>query len=223
MKSSEMDNKAIDQFDIVLASASERRAALLKEAGLTFRTYPVDVDESIDERLLDEPLEAAKYLAEKKAKAAVEQLVTEDYRGLLVVIASDTMVVLRGEIFGKPKDADHAHEMLSALSGVGHDVHTAVSVWFVNACGEGDSVGLYYRTFVETTYVYFRELSETQIRNYIATGDPFDKAGAYGIQNIEDDFVDHIEGDRNTVIGFPVARLALEFPDLFNVKDHDED
>ncbi len=131
------------------------------------------------------------------------------------MIASDTMVVLRGEIFGKPTDEAHAYKMLSALSGAGHDVHTAVSVWFVNACGEDDSLGLYYRSFVDTTYVYFKELTETQMRDYISTGDPFDKAGAYGIQNIEDEFVDHIEGDRNTVIGFPVARLALEFPDLF--------
>lgn len=202
-------------LDIVLASASPRRRQLLAEAGIDFTVHAVDADETIDESLLAEPVEAVKRLAERKAKAAVEELVTEDYDGTMVVIGSDTMVVLRGEIFGKPVDAADAERMLRALSGCGHDVNTAVSVWVVHAPA-GQDVGLYYRTFVDTTYVYFKELTDEQIAAYIASGDPFDKAGAYGIQSGAGPFVDHIEGSLDTVIGLPVTRLQGEFPDLFS-------
>ena len=203
-------------LDIVLASASPRRRDLLEKAGVAFRVYAVDVDESLDRDLEAEPVEAVKKLAERKARAAVEQLVTSDYEGMLVVIGSDTMVVLRGEIFGKPRDDHEARRMLKALSGCGHDVNTAVSIWFVNAPAGGDDVGLCYRTFVDTTYVYFKELSDEDIDSYIATGDPFDKAGAYGIQSGAARFIDHIEGSLDTVIGLPVERLLREFPDLLH-------
>ena len=201
-------------YDIVLASASPRRRELLARAGVEFRVHAVDVDETLDARLLEDPVEAVKKLAERKAKAAVEQLVTPDYDGMLVVVGSDTMVVLRGEVFGKPRDAADAKRMLRALSGCGHDVHTAVSLWAVHAPA-GQDVGLFYRTFVDTTYVYFRDLSDDEIDAYIQSGDPFDKAGAYGIQSGGGAFVDHIEGAFDTVIGLPVDRLRREFPDIF--------
>lgn len=203
-------------YDIVLASASPRRRELLAQTGVGFRVHAVDADETLDERLMAEPVEAVKKLAERKAKAAVEQLVTPDYDGTMIVLGSDTMVVFRGEIFGKPRDADDARRMLRALSGHGHDVHTAVSLWAVHAPA-GQDVGLYYRTFVDTTYVYFRDLDDDEIEAYIASGDPFDKAGAYGIQSGAGVFVDHIEGSLDTVIGFPVERLRREFPDIFDV------
>ena len=201
------------ELDIVLASASPRRRELLEAAGVSFRVHAVDVDESLEPRLADDPVEAVKKLAERKARAAVEQLVTPEYAGMLAVIGSDTMVVLRGQIFGKPRDKAEAQRMLRSLSGCGHDVHTAVSIWFVNAAA-GEDVGLYYRTFVDTTYVYFKELTDEDIANYIATGDPFDKAGAYGIQSGAAPFIDHIEGSLDTVIGLPAERLLREFPDL---------
>ena len=203
-----------EAIDIVLASASPRRRQLLEDAGLRFRVHAVDADETLDDNLLEEPLEAVKKLAERKAKAAVEELVDDEYDGTMVVIGSDTMVVLRGEIFGKPVDAADAERMLRALSGCGHDVNTAVSVWVVHA-PKGQDVGLFYRTFVDTTYVYFKDLTEEQIAEYIASGDPFDKAGAYGIQSGAGAFVDHIEGSLDTVIGFPVERLQKEFPEIF--------
>lgn len=203
-----------EAIDIVLASASPRRRQLLEDAGLRFRVHAVDADETLDDNLLEEPLEAVKKLAERKAKAAVEELVDGEYDGTMVVIGSDTMVVLRGEIFGKPVDAADAERMLRALSGCGHDVNTAVSVWVVHA-PKGQDVGLFYRTFVDTTYVYFKELTDDQIAAYIDSGDPFDKAGAYGIQSGAAAFVDHIEGEYDTVVGFPVARMKREFPDLF--------
>ena len=201
-------------YDIVLASASPRRRALLEDACVRFRVHAVDADETLSPELVDNPLEAVKKLAERKAKAAVEQLVTPDFEGALAVIGSDTMVVLRGEIFGKPRDAADARRMLGALSGCGHDVNTAVSLWLVGASHTGET-GIAYRTFVDTTYVYFRDLSEAEIEAYIASGDPFDKAGAYGIQSGAATFIDHIEGDLDTVIGLPVGRLMREFPDLF--------
>lgn len=200
-------------LDIVLASASPRRRELLEKAGVSFRVHAVDADESLTPDLVEEPVEAVKKLAERKAAAAVQQLVTPDYDGMLAVIGSDTMVVLRGEIFGKPHDEADATRMLRALSGCGHDVHTAVSVWLVNAPA-GEDVGLVYRTFVDTTYVYFRDLTEEEITAYIATGEPFDKAGAYGIQGAAGAFVDHIEGALDTVIGLPAERLLREFPEL---------
>ncbi|MBR3181881.1 MAG: septum formation protein Maf [Eggerthellaceae bacterium] len=203
-------------YDIVLASASPRRRELLAQTGVDFRVHAVDADETLDERLAADPVEAVKKLAERKAKAAVEQLVTPDYDGTMIVLGSDTMVVFRGEIFGKPHDADDARRMLRALSGHGHDVHTAVSLWAVHAPA-GQDVGLFYRTFVDTTYVYFRDLDDDEIEAYIASGDPFDKAGAYGIQSGAGVFVDHIEGSLDTVIGFPVERLRREFPDIFDV------
>ncbi|MBQ2680321.1 MAG: septum formation protein Maf [Eggerthellaceae bacterium] len=203
-----------EAIDIVLASASPRRRQLLEDAGLRFRVHAVDADETLDDNLLQEPLEAVKKLAERKAKAAVEELVDGEYDGTMVVIGSDTMVVLRGEIFGKPVDAADAERMLRALSGCGHDVNTAVSVWVVHA-PKGQDVGLFYRTFVDTTYVYFKDLTEEQIAEYIASGDPFDKAGSYGIQSGAGAFVDHIEGSLDTVIGLPVERLRQEYPDIF--------
>lgn len=203
-----------NEFDIVLASASPRRRELLANAGVAFRVHAVDVDESLDDDLASEPVEAVKKLAERKARAAVEQLVTPDYDGSLIVLGSDTMVVFRGEIFGKPRDAADAERMLRALSGHGHDVHTAVSFWAVHAPA-GQDVSLFYRTFVDTTYVYFKELTDADITDYIASGDPFDKAGAYGIQSGASKFVDHIEGSLDTVIGMPVERLLKEFPDFF--------
>ena len=203
-----------EAIDIVLASASPRRRQLLEEAGLEFRVHAVDADETLDDSLLEQPLEAVKKLAERKARAAVEELIDDEYDGTMVVIGSDTMVVLRGEIFGKPVDAADAERMLRALSGCGHDVNTAVSVWVVHA-PKGQDVGLFYRTFVDTTYVYFKDLTEEQIAEYIASGDPFDKAGSYGIQSGAGAFVDHIEGSLDTVIGLPVERLRQEFPDIF--------
>ena len=203
-----------EAIDIVLASASPRRRQLLEEAGLEFRVHAVDADETLDDSLLEQPLEAVKKLAERKARAAVEELIDDEYDGTMVVIGSDTMVVLRGEIFGKPVDAADAERMLRALSGCGHDVNTAVSVWVVHA-PKGQDVGLFYRTFVDTTYVYFKDLTDEQVADYIASGDPFDKAGAYGIQSGAGAFVDHIEGSLDTVIGFPVERLQKEFPEIF--------
>lgn len=198
---------AYENLDIVLASASPRRRTLLKEAGIDFRAIAVDVDESLEPDQLSDPIRAAQIVAERKARAAVEQLLTPDYAGTLVVIGSDTMVVLDGEIFGKPTNEEHAAKMLRRLSGRTHQVVTAVSLWAVHAPEEGD-IDLGFRTITDVANVRFRSLSEDDIAAYIATGDPMDKAGAYGLQTPVCDFVAEVEGDRNTVIGLPVQKVC---------------
>jgi septum formation protein len=103
--------------------------------------------------------------------------------------------------------------MLRALSGDVHDVHTAVSLWFIAADGTGE-VSLAYRTFVDTAHVVFKELSDERIADYLKFGESFDKAGAYAIQGRGADLVDHVDGSIDTVIGLPVQRLLREFPEI---------
>lgn len=193
-------------LDIVLASGSPRRRELLSQAGVAFRTLAVDVDESLEPDQQADPEAACKMLAERKARAAVEALLTPDYVGTLAVIGADTMVVCQGRIFGKPADAAEARAMLRELSGRTHQVITAVSLWAVHAPAQGD-IDLGFRTFADTTQVRFGELTDQQIDRYVATGDPLDKAGAYGIQSPECDLVEAVEGRLDTVIGLPVEPL----------------
>ena len=200
-------------FDVVLASASPRRRQLLEEAGVTFAVIEGDVDETLDADLLANPEEAAKKLAERKAGAAVQYILGTDYRGMLLVIGADTMVVNQGEIYGKPRNVDDGKRMLRALSGRTHQVHTAVSVWLISAQSAED-VSLGFRTFVDTTHVTFKEISDEEIADYLRKGESFDKAGAYAIQGEGAALVEHIDGALDTVIGLPVGRLLEEFPEL---------
>lgn len=202
------------RLDIVLASASPRRRELLQNAGIDFRVHAVDVDESEGLEGLTLPEDVVKRLAERKGHAAVEELVDQDYRGDMAVIAADTVVGLDGVIFGKPKDEDDARRMLEQLSGCTHQVSTGVSIWLIHA-GVGDDFGIMYRTFVDTAYVTFDELTTQQIDDYLQSGEPFDKAGAYGIQGQASTFVTRLQGSLDTVIGLPVQRLLSDYPDLF--------
>ena len=202
------------EVEIVLASASPRRRELLKQAGIEFSVHPTDVDESLEPDVLANPAEAVKKLAERKAHAAVEEILDRDYEGTLIVIGSDTMVALGNEVFGKPVDAADARRMLTALSGRTHQVHTGVSLWVIHApAGEDISLGL--RTFVDTSNVTFRDIDADELEAYIATDEPYDKAGGYAVQGAAGTFVAHIDGAVDTVIGLPVERLLREYPDLF--------
>ena len=203
-------------LDIVLASASPRRSDLLNEAGVKFRIHAVDVDESLEPDLLANPAEAVKTLAQRKAHAAVEQLAGEGFVGDMVVIGADTMVAVGSEALGKPADEREAHRMLEHLSGRTHEVHTGVSLWMVHATCDED-FGCAYRSFTDTTRVTFRDLSPEEIDAYIATGDPMDKAGAYGIQSGAGVFVDRVDGHVDTVIGLPVKRLVESYPELLGL------
>ena len=184
---------------LVLASASPRRAELLTQIGVKFSVMPADLDES---PLAGEQPEAlVKRLAAEKAKAAAQ--VHKDTEGC-VVLASDTVVVLDNQALGKPNDFADAAAMLGALSDRKHQVMTAVSLL--------DDTR--QKTICVTTQVHFGPLSATQIARYWETGEPADKAGAYGIQGIAGQFVKSIEGSYSAVVGLPLyetVQLLQEF------------
>lgn len=208
-------------INVILASKSPRRKQLLEEAGVHFAVFTgsTEVDETLDPDLLADPEEAVKKLAERKAGAVVQEVLAQNPVGLGIVIGADTMVVLDGEMLGKPYSADHAREMLRKLSGRTHQVITGVSVWMMllnetEENGGDGNVSIGFRTFTETSEVTFKELSDEDINAYVATGETIDKAGAYGIQGKGAALVDHYEGDYNNIVGLPVDKLIENFPDL---------
>jgi septum formation protein len=184
----------IKQFPpIILASKSPRRQELLKLMGFDFQVVLREVDESYPPGL--SPSEIAVYISEKKAKA-FDMLIDNE-----IVITADTIVSLDGKIMGKPENEDHAFMMLSELSGKRHDVITGVSLL------KNHKVSSFY----ELTEVFFKEISAKQIRYYINTCQPMDKAGAYGIQEwIGLVAVDRINGSYSNVVGLPTHRLYSE-------------
>lgn len=178
---------------IILASQSPRRRQLLAQIGVTdFDILVPDADESYDPAL--SPQEIVRSICRKKAGAA--RLMADDPDAVL--IAADTMVFLDGLRLGKPHSQEEAFAMLSALSGRTHHVCTGVSV-----C-RGERM----ETQAETTDVIFRPLTEAEIRAYIRTGDPMDKAGAYGVQGLAALFVSGIRGDYFNVMGLPLHLLG---------------
>ncbi len=206
-------------FEVILASNSPRRRELLNAAGVKFtvRTPVTPVDESLEPDLAANPEEAAKKLAERKAGAVIQEVLAENYTGMLIVIGADTMVVLDGKIFGKPRSASDGKHMLRQLSGRTHEVITAVSVWMV-AAPNAEDVSLGFRTFADISHVTFRDLTDEEITDYLRKGESFDKAGAYAIQGEGAALVDHYDGSLDTIIGLPTTRLIKEFPDLVNAE-----
>lgn len=206
-------------FEVILASNSPRRRELLDAAGVKFtvRTPVTPVDESLEPDLAADPEEAAKKLAERKAGAVIQEVLSENYTGMLIVIGADTMVVLDGKIFGKPRSASDGKHMLRQLSGRTHEVITAVSVWMV-AAPNAEDVSLGFRTFADISRVTFRDLTDEEITEYLRKGESFDKAGAYAIQGEGASLVDHYDGSLDTIIGLPAERLIKEFPDLVNAE-----
>jgi septum formation protein len=180
---------------IVLASASPRRRELLAQAGFTFIVQAANIPE---ERRADEtPARFVLRLAEEKARAVwAVRHATE--HGELVVLAADTIVHLDGEVLGKPVDAEDARRMLLLLAGRTHQVLTGVAVLAGERCV----------TAVETTQVTFSTIGEDELGRYIASGEPMDKAGAYGIQGYAARWIPRIEGDYNNVVGLPIARTV---------------
>ena len=206
-------------FEVILASSSPRRRELLDAVGVKFtvRTPATPVDESLEPDLAANPEEAAKKLAERKAGAVIQEVLAENYTGMLIVIGADTMVVLDGKIFGKPRSASDGKHMLRQLSGRTHEVITAVSVWMV-AAPNAEDVSLGFRTFADISRVTFRDLTDEEITDYLRKGESFDKAGAYAIQGEGAALVDHYDGSLDTIIGLPATRLIKEFPDLVNAE-----
>jgi septum formation protein len=177
---------------IILASSSPRRAEILRQAGIPFETLVTNSDESRRDR--ESPVELVLRLAEAKARAAASQT-----SGPGIVLGADTEVVVDGQVLGKPTSADDARAMLRRLSGRVHDVITGLALIKM----PGDTL----RSEHETTRVTFAAMSDEEITSYVATGEPFDKTGAYAIQGAGGRYVTRIEGCYFNVMGLPLARL----------------
>ncbi len=177
-------------MDIILKSSSPRRKELLEKMGYKFEIKVYDVDEELDSNLT--PYENVKLLGYKKASINQEL----DYGKVL--IGCDTIVVLDNKIYGKPKDYADAYDMLKKLSGRKHQVMSGLCVIYMDKIYND----------VEVSDVYFKELTDDDIKKYIDTKEPFGKAGSYAIQGIGKELVDHYEGSLNNIIGLPTELLG---------------
>ncbi len=174
---------------VLLASESPRRRELLMKTGFTFMSKGSIIDETLDSSL--SVYEAVEQVALKKAQVMLERYEDE------LIVGADTVVYIDGEVLGKPRDEEDAYEMLKKLSGKTHEVITGVAI-----C-DGGSV----HTFHEVTKVKFYELRDEQLKAYVKTREPYDKAGAYGIQEHGALMVENIEGDYYNIVGLPIAKL----------------
>ena len=182
-------------MNLILASASPRRQELLKVFGCPFTVRAADIDETMDPDKA--PFDEVARVSRQKAQAIAAG--QDD-----VIIAADTIVVCCGRVLGKPKDAEDARRMLSLLSGRDHQVMTGCTV----------VRGSRAVTFTEVTDLHFRPLLPQEIRRYILTGEPMDKAGAYGIQGGAALFCQRMEGDYYNVMGLPLCRLGQVLRDM---------
>ncbi len=189
---------------IILASASPRRQQLLSQIGLLFTVIPSNLDEVIDQSM--EPSEVAIALARQKCIDIATQAKHDSF-----VIGADTIVVCDSKLLGKPENEQEAFEMLKKLNGNWHEVVTGVCL-----CRTSDMKIL---CEYETTRVKIADKSDDFIKAYIATGEPFDKAGAYGIQGYGSLLVERIDGDYFNVMGLPVFRLSCMLEKMGQVID----
>lgn len=179
---------------IILASASPRRADLLREMGVEFKAVPSDASEIHDEQLT--ACEVCQLNAKRKARAVAEKFPDA------LAIGADTLVYLGTTLFGKPSDLDEAQRMLEQLQGQTHQVVTGVCLIHLRQHRQ--------ITFAESTEVKFRRLNDDEIRDYLARINPLDKAGAYAIQEHGDRIVESVAGSFSNVVGLPVERLRAE-------------
>jgi len=192
------------EYPLILASASPRRKSLLGQVGIPFKSMPCDIDENSAD---GEPSHIAMTLAEKKAMAG------HAASGKNWILGADTIVISGNIILGKPSDREDARSMLETLSGKGHEVITGFSIV--------DPSGNTACTAYESTLVSIKTLSPGEIESYIATGEPFGKAGSYAVQGIGSFMVEGIQGSYSNVVGLPLSMLIknlleigalMEFP-----------
>ncbi|MCI8387845.1 MAG: septum formation inhibitor Maf [Clostridiales bacterium] len=186
---------------IILASASPRRRELMTMVGAAFEVITADCDENIEGKLT--PAEYVSELALRKAKSVLDKCGSPNN---MIVIGADTIVCLDGKILGKPKDMADAVNTLLMLSGREHSVFTGLAV-VDNSKSVAD---------VTQTRVKFTELTREECERYVATGEPLDKAGSYGIQGIGGMFVERIDGDYFNVVGLPISRLRKLLAEQFD-------
>ncbi len=187
----------------VLASGSPRRRELLAKVVPDFEIIPAVSEE---EATSSEPEEIVKELSFQKASEIFYKLLTDD-GDRLVVIGADTVVSYNHRVLGKPAGQDEAFEMVKMLQGQTHSVFTGVTLFFM------ENNDIKHVTFSECTSVHVCSMSDQEIRSYVDSGEPLDKAGAYGIQGLFGKFITGIEGDYYNVMGLPVARLYKELKD----------
>jgi septum formation protein len=181
---------------LILASQSPRRKELLEKAGIAFTTFSVKVSEFLNENLnLDD---AIMEIAREKAMAILDPIKPLKLQNILV-LSSDTVVVLNGEVLGKPIDQGQAFDFLRRMSSQTHEVKTSICFY--------DTVTQSTISEIESAFVTFRNLGDEEIWSYIRTGDPMDKAGAYGIQGKAKEFIVDLKGELDTVMGLPVKRV----------------
>lgn len=186
---------------IILASASPRRRELLAQVGIAPEVFPSQVDEAVTSTQPDHVV--MELSAQKAEDVAARYHDRATMTGPdIVIIGSDTVVSVDGAILGKPHDTEDAVRMLTMLQGRTHQVYTGVTMIFGRS---GECV-----TFAEKTEVHVYPMTEEQIRRYVATGEPMDKAGAYGIQGYFAAYIQGISGDYNSVVGLPVGRVCRE-------------
>ena len=199
----------MSKVNIILASASPRRRELLKQIGIEFEVIAGNAKEIYSSA---EPVEIVKELALLKASDIADRLHVrqgEEY----IVLGADTIVVNEDQIMGKPADEEDAFSMISSLSGKKHQVYTGIA--FIKITGDGSRSVI---THAEKTDVFVRQMSSEEIRAYIATGEPSDKAGAYGIQGRFAAFIDRIEGDYYNVVGLPAAYVYRTLKELISLR-----
>lgn len=186
---------------IILASASPRRQELLKQIGLDFTVFPSTIEENTTET---NPTEYVRYLSYSKAMDVAQK---QDIPS--IIIGADTIVTFQDQILGKPKDKNDAYDILNRLQGNTHSVYSGVTLIHL----QKDHTKT-VKTFHCETKVTVLPMTREQILDYIATGDPMDKAGAYGIQGYFAQYIEGIEGDYYNVVGLPLSRLMQEMEEM---------
>lgn len=184
---------------LILASSSPRRADILRNAGISFTVVSSAVDETAYAN--ETPQQIVQRLADAKAELVAARSV-----GSAIIIAADTVVVIDKQMLGKPRSTEEARRMLEMLSGRTHSVTTGVTLIRLPE--------MQRRQFVETTLVHFAHLSSEDVSRYLATGEPFDKAGAYAIQGHAGRYIPRIEGCYFNVVGLPIARVVAALREL---------
>ena len=187
--------------NLILASASPRRKELLANVGYEFSIEVCDLEENSDKEI---PYELVMELAKVKARAIMDNHKEED----VIVLGADTVVANEGQILGKPKNLEHAKEMITSLQGKTHQVYTGVCI-----CWNDGKINQNL-TFYEKTDVEVYPMTKDEIESYVATGECSDKAGSYAIQGLFSPYIKGIAGDYNNVVGLPVARIYQEIKKL---------
>ncbi|MBE5927166.1 MAG: septum formation inhibitor Maf [Lachnospiraceae bacterium] len=187
---------------IILASKSPRRKELLTQIGIEYECIVSDAEEIISET---EPDKVVCRLSEEKAMAVAENFDFSAVEDIVIFIGADTVVARNGKILGKPVDEDDAVNMLMELQGNEHQVYTGVCLLVYKEDKLIDRI-----SFAECTRVFMYEAAEEDIRVYVESGEPMDKAGAYGIQGLGAVLVEKIDGDYNNVVGLPIGRINRE-------------